>query len=130
MMKKRKANKRYKNCLDSRLFKGCSPLRLLCNLTGDSPAIGNFSYCHTLAQISKFETVSPRTLFNMFRLDKIVYVLLTGHAPRTIENWPARRQLSFSVNKITILPCTRTWPSRDNNTCGNSNLFGKMIIKI
>ena len=33
-----------KNCRDSRLFKGCSPLQLLCNSTGNSPAIGNFSY--------------------------------------------------------------------------------------
>jgi hypothetical protein len=30
-----------KNCRDSRLFKGCSPLQPLCNLTGLKPAIPN-----------------------------------------------------------------------------------------
>ena len=36
-----------KNCRDSRLFKGCSPLKLLCNLI-EIAAIGNFSYRQTV----------------------------------------------------------------------------------
>ena len=31
-----------KNCRDSRVFKGCSPLQLLCNLTGYRPQSANF----------------------------------------------------------------------------------------
>ncbi len=31
-----------KNCRDSRLFKGCSPLQLLCNLTGNRPQSATF----------------------------------------------------------------------------------------
>lgn len=33
---------RGKNCLDSRLFKGCSPLQPLCNLTGNRPQTATF----------------------------------------------------------------------------------------
>ena len=33
-----------KNCRYSRLFKGCSPLRLLCNLTRKCHAAGYYSY--------------------------------------------------------------------------------------
>jgi len=53
----------------------------------------------------------------MFLFDKIVSALLTGHAPRTKDKWPARPQLSKSVNKITVLPYAGTWPSRDLKTC-------------
>ena len=31
-----------KNCLGSRLFKGCSPLQLLCNLIGNRPQSATF----------------------------------------------------------------------------------------
>jgi hypothetical protein len=31
-----------KNCRDSRLFKVCSPLQLLCNLTGNRPQSATF----------------------------------------------------------------------------------------
>ncbi len=31
-----------KNCRDSRLFMGCSPLQLLCNLTGNRPQSATF----------------------------------------------------------------------------------------
>lgn len=31
-----------KNCRDSRLFKGCSPLELLCNSTGNRPQSATF----------------------------------------------------------------------------------------
>jgi len=31
-----------KNCRDSRLFKGCSPLQSLCNLTGNRPQSATF----------------------------------------------------------------------------------------
>ena len=31
-----------KNCRDSRLFKGCSPLQLLCILTGNRPQSATF----------------------------------------------------------------------------------------
>ena len=34
-----------KNCRDSRLFKGCSPLQLLCNLIGNRPQSAT---CHIL----------------------------------------------------------------------------------
>ena len=35
----------YKNnSRDSGKFKGCSPIQLLCNLTGMKPAIGYYSY--------------------------------------------------------------------------------------
>ncbi len=38
---KRPITRGIKNCRDSRLFKGCSPLQLLRNLTGNHPAIPN-----------------------------------------------------------------------------------------
>jgi hypothetical protein len=31
-----------KNCRESRLFKGCSPLKLLCNLMGNRPQSATF----------------------------------------------------------------------------------------
>jgi len=53
-----------------------------------------------LAQISKFETVSPRALFNMFHLDKIVTVLIPGLAPRSIDNLPCRRHQNVTFIKV------------------------------
>ena len=42
-MKKLLATTRgIKNCRDSRLFKVCSPLQLLCNLTGNRPQSATF----------------------------------------------------------------------------------------
>ena len=46
-----------KNCRISRLFKGCSPLQLLCNLTGNHPQSATFSYRHTLAVTIQKKTV-------------------------------------------------------------------------
>jgi len=40
-----------KNCRDSRLFKGCSPLQLLCNLTGNRPQSATF---HTAKRYRSF----------------------------------------------------------------------------
>jgi hypothetical protein len=45
--------------------------------------------------------------------DKIISPLLTGHASRTPDNWPARRQLYDSVNKISFLPSPGTGSTRD-----------------
>jgi acetone carboxylase gamma subunit len=46
MTKKEKKHDRttrgIKNCRDSRLFKGCSPLQLLCSLTGNRPQSATF----------------------------------------------------------------------------------------
>jgi len=39
-----------KNCRDSRLFKGCSPLQLLCNLTGNRPQSATFHTAKRYAQ--------------------------------------------------------------------------------
>ena len=41
-----------KNCRDSRLFKGCIPLQLLCNLIGNRPQSATF---HTATVISHFK---------------------------------------------------------------------------
>ena len=41
-----------KNCRDSRLFKGCSPLQLLCNLIGYRPQTATF---HTANVMGKFK---------------------------------------------------------------------------
>ena len=38
-----------KNCRHSGLFKGCSPLQLLCNLIGKKPVIPYWPYCQTLS---------------------------------------------------------------------------------
>ncbi len=40
-----------KNCRGSRLFKGCSPLQLLCNLTGNRPQSATF---HTATVVCNF----------------------------------------------------------------------------
>ncbi len=42
-----------KNCRDSRLFKGCSPLQLLCNLTGNCTQSATF---HTANRYKTFKT--------------------------------------------------------------------------
>ena len=39
-----------KNCLDSRLLKGCSPLQFLCNLTGNRPQTATFHTANRYAQ--------------------------------------------------------------------------------
>ena len=47
MTKKEKPITMYKNnSRDSRKFKGCSPLRLFCNLTRKCHAVGYYSYTH------------------------------------------------------------------------------------
>jgi len=66
-----------------------------------------------LAQIFKNVTVSPRALFNMFRLDKIISALIPELAPRSIDNLPSRRHMKATVIKSTILPFTWTLPSLD-----------------
>ena len=40
-----------KNCRDSKLFKGCSPLQLLCNLTGNRPQSATFHTAKRYGQI-------------------------------------------------------------------------------
>jgi len=42
MIKQRPITRGIKNCRDSRLFKGCSPLQLLCNLIGNRPQSATF----------------------------------------------------------------------------------------
>jgi hypothetical protein len=47
-----------KNCRDSRLFNGCSPLQLLRNLTGNRPQSATF---HT-ANVSGHAKTTPKTI--------------------------------------------------------------------
>ncbi len=42
MKEKRPITCGIKNCRDSRLFEGCSPLQLLCNLIGNRPQSATF----------------------------------------------------------------------------------------
>lgn len=42
MKKADRITRSIKNCRGSRLFKGCSPLQLLCNLTGKRPQSATF----------------------------------------------------------------------------------------
>src|SRR5690554_4018982 len=46
-----------KNCRDSRLFKGCSPLQLLCNLTGNRPQSATFHTATVTANYKKHKTM-------------------------------------------------------------------------
>jgi hypothetical protein len=48
----------YKNnSRDSTKFKSCSPLQLLCNLTGTKPAIGYYSYTNRYRAFKKTAAV-------------------------------------------------------------------------
>jgi len=49
-IKKRHITRGIKNCRGSRLFKGCSPLQLLCNWTGNHPQTATF---HTATVAAK-----------------------------------------------------------------------------
>jgi len=49
--KLRHTTRGIKNCRDSRLFKGCSPLQYLCNLTGNRPQSATF---HTANRYAAF----------------------------------------------------------------------------
>ncbi|MCU4177725.1 hypothetical protein [Carboxylicivirga sp. N1Y90] len=49
-----------KNCRDSRLFMGCSPLQLMCNLTGNRPQSATF---HTATVVANFEKKPTMWLF-------------------------------------------------------------------
>ena len=40
-----------KNCRDSRLFKGCSPLQPLCNVTGNRPQPATFHTANRCKQL-------------------------------------------------------------------------------
>jgi len=42
-----------KNCRDSRLFNGCSPLQLLCNLIGNRPQTATFHTANRCVQVLK-----------------------------------------------------------------------------
>jgi len=42
MNKPQRTTRGIKNCLDSSLFTGCSPLQHLCNLTGNRPQSATF----------------------------------------------------------------------------------------
>ena len=50
-----------KNCRDSRLFKGCSPLQLLCNLTGNRPQPATF---HTAQRYASVKNEQPTNYEN------------------------------------------------------------------
>ena len=45
------ANKRYKKLPELRLFKGCSPLQLLCNLIGNRPQTATFHTANRCLQV-------------------------------------------------------------------------------
>ncbi|KAF5050624.1 hypothetical protein DSECCO2_427510 [anaerobic digester metagenome] len=51
-----------KNCLDSRLLKGCSPLQFLCNLTGNRPQTATFHTADRYKQGPKTETTPQISL--------------------------------------------------------------------
>jgi len=50
-----------KNCRDSRLFKGCSPLQLLCNLIGNRPQSATF---HTAKRYQTGQKLNSTELEN------------------------------------------------------------------
>ena len=47
-VKGQRPSRGIKNCRDSRLLKGCIPLQLLCNLTGNRPQSATF---HTAKRV-------------------------------------------------------------------------------
>ena len=51
---KRHITRGIKNCRDSRLFKGCSPLQLLCNLIGNRPQSATFHTATVVANNGKY----------------------------------------------------------------------------
>jgi len=55
-----------KNCRDSRLFKGCSPLLLLCNLTGNSPKSATKTYRQPLPTILKKNLTAITPYHNLY----------------------------------------------------------------
>ena len=56
-------------------FKACSPLQLLCNLTGMKPAIGYYSYTLRYAQkqktrlIKKTQNEKPNSVLNVWSIN-------------------------------------------------------------
>ncbi len=57
-----------KNCRFSRLFKGCSPLQLLCNLTGNRPQAATF---HTATVVHNYFRLATMTEIDLERLTEI-----------------------------------------------------------
>ena len=75
-----------KNCRISRLFKGCSPLQLLCNLTGNHPQSATFSYRHTLPANTNME--SSKTIIKSFE--------------KSVQDIPVEMILKLSENDSSI----------------------------
>ena len=73
-----------KNCRDSRLFKGCSPLKLLCNLTGNRPQSATFHTANVNAtsSIPDFIVWLPSLLLSP--TTSLPYVIISGTPPRMI----------------------------------------------
>jgi len=53
-----------KNCRFSRLFKGCSPLQLLCNLIGNRPQSATFHTATVTANAKKRPQTDSTQLMN------------------------------------------------------------------
>jgi hypothetical protein len=51
MNKKRQVTRGIKNCRDSKLFIGCSPLQPLCNLIGNRPQSATFHTANRWQQV-------------------------------------------------------------------------------
>jgi hypothetical protein len=51
-----------KNCRDSRLFNGCSPLQLLCNLIGNRPQSATFHTANRWASLYRTTESSAKRL--------------------------------------------------------------------
>ena len=79
-----------------------------------------------LAQIFQLHGLSPRAVYIMFHLDKIVSAIIPGPAPRSIDNLPTRRHQKATVIKLTILLFTGTQPSRDGQILVLTELESKV----
>ena len=66
-----------------------------------------------LAQIFQTHGLSPRAVYKMFCINKIVYALIQGPAPRSIYNLPSLRHQEATAIRLTILLFTGTLLSRD-----------------
>ncbi|MBN1186682.1 MAG: hypothetical protein JXB49_30675, partial [Bacteroidales bacterium] len=73
-----------KNCRDSRLFKGCSPLQLLCNLTGNHP------------QSATFHTATVTCHFEQRYMRKLTYLLLLILISRFVFSQADNDQIIFN----------------------------------
>jgi hypothetical protein len=69
-----------KNCRVSRLFKGCSPLQPLCNLTGNRPQSATF---HTANVTSNVKMTTKTTILTLFIL---TFSFAYGQNPQVKKN--------------------------------------------